>query len=118
MFYSFLDFLVCPACRTMLTLLAPVERPRRTSMRMHRPARMGPVGALVGPVPATLPSTRLAQLLAETSTPPSRHDREFDVEVVEGVLACAGCGRWFPIRDTLPDCFPTTCAHGTRSVSG
>ena len=37
------------------------------------------------------------------------HDgRDFEVEVVDGTLVCAGCGRWYPLRSALPELLPAT----------
>jgi len=37
---------------------------------------------------------------------PVSDGRHTEVEVAEGILCCPGCGRWFPIRDALPELLP------------
>lgn len=106
MFYPFLDLLACSACRGALTLLAASERPKRTALRMHRAQRMGPVGAPVGPTLETSRSTVLGRLLSLAAAEPVHDGRDFEVEVVDGVLVCAGCGRWYPVRSSLPELLP------------
>lgn len=115
MFYPFLDLAACPVCRNGFVLLAPVEKPRRTAMRMSPPRRMGPPGAAVGPLPSVLvdagvdPGTHVAslrRLLENAAAAPVHDERHTEFEVAEGVLLCIGCVRWFPIRGTLPELLP------------
>ncbi|MDW7759600.1 MAG: hypothetical protein SCM96_03055 [Acidobacteriota bacterium] len=117
MFYPFLDLAACPVCLSGLVLLAPVEKPCRTAMRMSPHRRMGPSGAPVGPLPpvsgeplsnadtAGFPSP-LLKLLRAAAASPVIDGRHTEVEVAEDILCCTGCGRWFPVREMLPELLP------------
>lgn len=106
MFYQLLDLLACPACRGELIVLAPDERERTTRMRLSRAARPSPARASVGPLPGNVPQTALVDHLARYAALPASNGRERSVEVFAGVLVCASCGRWYPIRDSLPELLP------------
>ncbi len=106
MFYSLLDLLVCPGCSGELTLLFPEEVPATTSMRLRRANRLGPAQAAVGPLPSRPADTPLYRLLSLQAARPVSEDRQSRVHVVEGVLACVYCERWYPIREGLAELLP------------
>jgi SAM-dependent methyltransferase/uncharacterized protein YbaR (Trm112 family) len=76
-----------------------------------RPAsnRIATEGAIVAPLAAPgtgVSRNDLAALLARYASIPAPPDRDFAVEVEEGLLVCDACGRWFPITGRLPELLP------------
>ena len=110
MFYNLLDLLVCAACCRPLTLLMPREEPRTTAMRMPPARRASPPNAMVGPLPESSASTFHA-VLGPLAAAPALDGRDRRVSVIEGLLVCTGCARWFPIRDGLPEVLPDHLRH-------
>jgi uncharacterized protein YbaR (Trm112 family)/SAM-dependent methyltransferase len=105
MLYNLLDILACAACRGPLTLLMAREEPRTTAMRMALARRASPPGALVGPLPESAGSA-LHPVLSPLAAAPAHDGRERRVGVVEGILVCTGCTRWYPVRRGLPEVLP------------
>lgn len=106
MFYSLLDLIICPACRQPLTVLAPTEQSQRTTMRMKPAHRAMPAGAIVGPLPEPDSKTALWQLLSPLTACPATDGRDRETSVVQGILVCVYCERWYPIRNGLPELLP------------
>src|SRR6266540_1291527 len=57
----------------------------------------------------------------EVPTPVSRFiaaapERNREVEIENGLLLCAGCGRWFPILETLPELLPDHLRDAERDT--
>lgn len=63
-------------------------------------------GEGVGPLPASAPATPLTRTLAQYGRSAADPARNFAVEIEEGLLICAGCGRWYPIIGQLPEILP------------
>ncbi len=117
MFYALLDVIVCPSCKHDLTLLAPIEQSQKTTMRMKPALRASRLGAVVGPLPKTNVDTLLGNLLQPLATPPASDGRDREVSVVEGVLVCTSCQRWYPIRDSLPELLPDHLRNWSEDVA-
>ena len=105
MFYSLLDLLACASCRGALTLLMAREEARTTAMRMAPARRASPPGALVGPIPESSTSP-LHSVLSPLAAAPARDGLDRRVGVVDGILVCTSCARWYPVRRGLPEVLP------------
>ncbi len=106
MFYSLLDFIVCPSCKNPLTLLIPQEVQQGTTMRMKRAMRASQKGVPVGPLAGEATDTPLGRLLTPLASLPASDGRDREVSVAEGILVCLHCERWYPIRSGLPELLP------------
>ena len=71
-------------------------------------------GEGLGPLPAHAPATPLARTLARHGRSAADPARNFGVEIEEGLLICAGCGRWYPIIDQLPEILPDPLRNAER----
>jgi SAM-dependent methyltransferase/uncharacterized protein YbaR (Trm112 family) len=106
--YSIVTVLACPACFGELTTIVVSEMPapmppRSTPASMH----VAPEGALVAPRGSRPPpATALGDALTRYAAASSAPDRNWAVEVKEGVLACEACDRWFPVTGFLPELLP------------
>ena len=65
--------------------------------------RVAPEGAAVAPLGSGRTATRLGEALSRHAARPAPAERDYAVEVQEGLLVCAGCERWFPITRLLPE---------------
>ena len=63
-------------------------------------------GAPVGPLSGEAMDTPLGRLLTPLASPPALDGRDREVSVVEGILVCLHCERWYPIRNGLPELLP------------
>ncbi len=103
--YSMLNLLACPEQRTPLVLVATREiEGRAAHVRMSTALRVNAAGQAVGPLPEGV-SGPLAALLGRYAAKgdPSRND---EVRVEEGLLVSPETGRWFPIRNFIPELLP------------
>jgi SAM-dependent methyltransferase/uncharacterized protein YbaR (Trm112 family) len=71
--------------------------------------RVAPEGAAVAPLNPTDAKARngsLAAALNRHASHPAPPERDYAVEIEEGLLVCQECGRWFPITGRLPELLP------------
>lgn len=105
--YSLADYLACPVCHSDLATVVVKENQAAIPARTRRPSvSVPPQGAVVAPLRPARPSTPICTALvpyAATSAPP---DRDYAVEVEQGLLVCLACARWFPIAGFLPELLP------------
>jgi len=73
-------------------------------------------GLGLGPVaPASRP-TPLGSCLAQHAPSGADPARNFSVEIEEGLLICAECGRWYPIIGQLPEILPDHLRNAERDL--
>jgi len=105
--YSLLNFIECPASKTELVCLATKEV---SSVLPHfglsDSSRVNQAGQVVGPVPSFQRETPLTRLLRSFSSQPAPSSRNREVEVEEGLLVSGETGRWYPIRNFIPELLP------------
>jgi SAM-dependent methyltransferase/uncharacterized protein YbaR (Trm112 family) len=106
--YSFLNFLQCPTSRTSLVCLTlqEVEAELPHVRQFSRAQRINQPGALVGPAPEFSEATPLTELLAGLACESAPPERNYHVRVKEGLLVSAESGRWYPIRNFIPELLP------------
>lgn len=105
--YSLLNFVACPRCGTELTCLTLRETAAVISpVGFAESTRVSPEGAVVGPLPHVKATAPIASVLAKYASEPAPPDRNYQVEVEEGLLVCVSCGAWFPIFANIPEILP------------
>ena len=109
--YAFLDFLACQACHSQLACFTARERSAPIPAGPYNPGARISAGPGLGPLPeaSAHEGTGCAarrRTFAQFSTPAADQKRNFEVEIVSGVLLCAACGRWYPIVGELPEILP------------
>jgi len=111
--YALLDFLACQACHSQLACFTARERSASISAGPFNPGARVSAGPGLGPLPpsngaagATAAAAARMRAFAQFATAPADQKRNFEVEIVSGVLLCAGCGRWYPIAGELPEVLP------------
>lgn len=68
--------------------------------------RVPPQGAVVAPPGPRAKSTPLGQALVRHTASAGPVERDYLVEIEEGLLVCDVCERWFPITGLLPELLP------------
>lgn len=115
--YALLDLVACQQCHAPLTSFTVREVPSDVPQGIQPGASRVAPGPGVGPVPASMRATPLASLLrthARAATDPARN---FTVDVEEGLLICADCGRWYPIIGQLPEILPDHLRDAERDLT-
>ena len=105
--YSLLNFLACPVSHTELACVVtketecPVPHVRFTECdRVNQP------GAMFGPSPRFGKRTWLSEFLQSNACDPAPSSRNYAVAVEEGLLISGETGRWYPIRNFIPELLP------------
>jgi len=94
-------------CQGELAATVAAERPAKISVRNRKPSARVPVeGALVAPLGASRETTAIRSLLERYASSPASAERDYDVEIEDGLLICQSCARWFPIAGCLPELLP------------
>jgi uncharacterized protein YbaR (Trm112 family)/SAM-dependent methyltransferase len=75
-------------------------------IKMSACNRINQPDAIVGPVPASAPNTRITEVLRRHACEPAQESRNFQVRVEQGLLIAPDTGRWYPIRDFIPELLP------------
>lgn len=106
--YSLLNYLSRPksndelVCVTVSEADSPLKYYRRREC-----SRVSQSGALVGPLPGDLTANHpISGVLSALSTAPAEPARDHQVEVQTGLLVCPATGRWYPIREFIPELLP------------
>lgn len=117
--YSLLSHVACPACATSLTCLTLEESPETTPEGLFPGGDRVSPGPGVGPVPPKTdeaPDSAVGALLRSHAAPPAPEARGLEVGVRTGLLACGGCGRWFPIEHGIPELLPDHLRDAAREA--
>src|SRR3954471_23284118 len=114
--YGLLDLAGCQHCHAALTSFTATERASEMPQALYPAAARAAAGPGVGPVPASARDTRLHAALgrhARAGDPA----RNFAVEIDEGLLICADCGRWYPVIGQLPEILPDHLRDAQRDLA-
>lgn len=105
--YSLLNFIACPVSKTELTCVVTKEIVRPVPpVHATGCGRVNQPGAMFGPLPAFSNSTWLTGFLQSKACQPAPSSRNYEVVVEEGLLISAETGRWYPIRNFIPELLP------------
>jgi uncharacterized protein YbaR (Trm112 family)/SAM-dependent methyltransferase len=105
--HSLLNYLVCTHCHGDLTCLVGRERSAPMPAVTFAPFdRVPSPGAFAGPLPPATGDSPLTPLLRPHAGTPAPPERNFEVDLEEGLLVCVGCGRWYPVIDSIPEMLP------------
>jgi len=105
--YSLLNFLQCPVSGEQLVCLSVKEAPSPLAhYTLSECRRVSRPGALVGPLPELRKTTSVSAVLAAFTDQPAESERNREVEVETGLLVCPSTGRWYPVRDFIPEILP------------
>ncbi len=116
--YSLLNFLVCPQCAGELTAVVLEEAPAEMNpVRLAQARRVNQAGSQIGPTPAWRSTTALTRLLDRLSESAASPERNFQVDVTEGLLVCGECGRWFPLTRSIPELLPDHLRDSQRDAA-
>jgi SAM-dependent methyltransferase len=70
-------------------------------------ARINQPGSVVGPLPASAPRNSITEVLARYACQPFGDEmRGYQVRIEQGLLIAPDTGRWYPIRDFIPELLP------------
>lgn len=118
--YSLLSLVACPVCASSLSCLVLEERPETTPEGLFGGGDRVSAGPGVGPAApgeAGAPLSPVGALLRRHATPAAPEARGLQVGVETGLLACGGCGRWFPIEQGIPELLPDHLRDAAREAS-
>jgi len=115
--YALLDLVACQSCHAPLTSFTARERPSEMPQGILPGASRVTPGDGVGPVPASMRATPLAASLTQHARAATDPARNFTVEIEEGLLICADCGRWYPIIGQLPEILPDHLRDAERDLT-
>jgi SAM-dependent methyltransferase/uncharacterized protein YbaR (Trm112 family) len=106
--YSLLNFLQCPSSNTDLVCLSTKENPLVLPhvRQLSEALRVNQAGAVVGPIPLFRNETELTAALRREACQRAPPARNYEVMVEEGVLVSGESGRWYPIRNFVPEILP------------
>jgi uncharacterized protein YbaR (Trm112 family)/SAM-dependent methyltransferase len=114
--YDLLDLVACQQCHAQLTSFTARERPSEMTQGILPGATRVAAGRGVGPVAAPTRATPLLEALAHHARG-ADPGRNFAVEIEEGLLICAECGRWYPIIGQLPEILPDHLRNTERDLA-
>jgi SAM-dependent methyltransferase/uncharacterized protein YbaR (Trm112 family) len=113
--YSLLNFIACPVSKTKLTCVVtkeanvPLENARLSdSDRINQP------GAMFGPTPLFSKRTWFTDFLQNSACETAPTSRNYEVAVEEGLLISGETGRWYPIRNFIPELLPDSLRNFER----
>jgi len=114
--YALLDLIGCQHCHAPLTSFTAREIPSEMPQGILPGASRVASGACIGPVAASGRDTALGSSLKRHAHASSDPARNFTVEIEEGLLICADCGRWYPIIGQLPEILPDHLRSAAREA--
>jgi len=102
-----LNFLICPVSKTELSCVVTKEAESPIPhFRLTESDRINEPGAMFGPVPRFAKSNWLTEFLQTNACAPAPSYRNYEVVVEEGLLISGETGRWYPIRNFIPELLP------------
>lgn len=105
--YSLLNFIECPVSKTELTCLVLKETAIPAAhVRLTECGRVNQSDAMFGPTPQFGTQTWLTEFLQSHACEPAPASRNSAVVVEEGLLISGETGRWYPIRNFIPEILP------------
>ena len=105
--YTLITFLSCPMCLGELAATVASERSSKIPVRSRiTSSRIPPEGASVAPLGPSRAPTAIRTLLERFTSNPAPVERDYEVEVEDGLLICQACARWFPVVACLPELLP------------
>ena len=106
--YSLLNFIACPVSKAPLVCLSTKENPLVLPhvRQFSEAARVNQPHAVVGPLPRFQRETELTEALRKETSEPAPPMRNYEVVVEEGLLVSGETGRWYPIRNFIPELLP------------
>lgn len=116
--YSLLNHLACPHTHEELVclVLEEVHAPQHHVFKTYAERANAP-GALVGPAPPVKQENEISWTLRQEAGAPGDPGRHHEFEVKEGILVSITSGRWYPIRQYLPELLPDHLRDHARDFS-
>jgi len=115
--YSMLNFIVCPVSKTELSCVVTKEAELPIpQLRLTECDRINQPGAMFGPVPRFAKNNWLTEFLQSHACAPAPSSRNYEVVVEEGLLISAETGRWYPIRNFIPELLPDYLRNFERDL--
>lgn len=115
--YGLLDLAGCQRCHAPLTSFVLRERDSVMPQGLQPDASRVPASTGAGPVGTAGGPTPLRSILQRHAGAPGDPSRNFAVEIDEGLLICAGCGRWYPVIGQLPEILPDHLRDAQRDLA-
>jgi SAM-dependent methyltransferase/uncharacterized protein YbaR (Trm112 family) len=105
--YSLLNFIACPVSKTKLTCVVTKEADVRIEhVRLSDCDRINQPGAMFGPAPPFSKRTWFTDFLQSSACETAPISRNYEAAVEEGLLISGETGRWYPIRNFIPELLP------------
>jgi uncharacterized protein YbaR (Trm112 family)/SAM-dependent methyltransferase len=105
--YSLLNFLACPASKTELSCVVTKEVASPIGhVRLSACDRVNQAGAMFGPVPTFTKRNWFSEFLQSRACEAAPSSRDYEAAVEEGLLISGDTGRWYPIRNFIPELLP------------
>jgi len=113
--YSLLNFIACPVSKTKLTCVVTKEADVRIEhVRLSDCDRINQPGAMFGPTPPFSKRTWFTDFLQSSACEAAPASRNYEAAVEEGLLISGETGRWYPIRNFIPELLPDNLRNFER----
>lgn len=94
-------------CLGDLAVVVAAERTSVISVRNRVASTLIPTeGAIVGPLGPVRETTAIRTVLERHASSAASAERDYAVELEQGLLVCQSCARWFPVTSCLPELLP------------
>lgn len=104
--YPILNLIACPYSKSPLVCVAVKEyQAPLPHVKMSECARVNSTLG-VGPLPENAPRNELVSMLSRYACVAAPSLRAYDVRVEQGILIAPDSGRWYPVRDFVPELLP------------